>query len=264
MRRKHVVDIWKSHKNYLAKKPGLFKHHRIADYLAKAFGGGPHYYYVLDSPTLTFDLVSATTRELLGMDPSDFSIERFVDLIHPDDVEFFLRCEDVVAHFLKRCISPEQMTRYKINYCLRQRAADGTYRLFLMQTLTLSTTKDGELLKVFGAHSDISHITSVNNKRLSLIGLDGEPSFFEIDVFDDHPAIGDFTPYDGEDEVCPYTRREREIVKLLSCGLSTEEIAEQLIISSQTVLTHRKNLLRKTGARNTAELVAESVRKGFV
>jgi len=51
------------------------------------------------------------------------------------------------------------------------------------------------------------------------------------------------------------TRREKEILKLVIEELTTDEIAEKLFISSTTVISHRKSLLRKLNAKNTAGLV---------
>lgn len=51
------------------------------------------------------------------------------------------------------------------------------------------------------------------------------------------------------------TIREREVLKLISEGLVTKEIAEKLFISIGTVATHRRNLISKLKVKNTAELV---------
>ena len=55
------------------------------------------------------------------------------------------------------------------------------------------------------------------------------------------------------------TPRENEIFKLLSSGYSAKMIASKLNISETTVITHRKNLIHKLKAKNSAELV----RKGY-
>lgn len=51
------------------------------------------------------------------------------------------------------------------------------------------------------------------------------------------------------------TNRELEILELIVKEHTNQEIAEKLYISSRTVDAHRRNLLQKTGARNTAGLV---------
>lgn len=51
------------------------------------------------------------------------------------------------------------------------------------------------------------------------------------------------------------TEREIEIVKLISDGLTSHEIASKLFISSRTVETHRSNLLSKVDAKNSMEML---------
>ena len=56
-------------------------------------------------------------------------------------------------------------------------------------------------------------------------------------------------------ELPALTSREKEVLELIAEGMTNNEIAEKIFISASTVDTHRKNLLAKMPARNTAELV---------
>lgn len=259
-----VEHIWNSHQNYLGKQSRELRDFDIATQMANLFCPGEFYYYVINSPTLTLDL-AVNTESLLGILPEEFTLEKLMESVHPDDIPFMMKCEDIVAYFLKNCIPPEKMVRYKISYCLREKTAHRGYRLFLLQTITLQTTENGALLKVFGSHTDISHITTENNHRLSLIGLNGEPSYLGIDVFAD-TVLNEYQPFSLVDSVMsiPFTKRELEILQLLANGFNTEEIAEKLFISRNTVETHRRNMLNKTDARNTTELVADCIRMGYI
>lgn len=60
------------------------------------------------------------------------------------------------------------------------------------------------------------------------------------------------------------TNREKEILELICKELTTPEIAEKLFISNRTVEGHRKNLLEKTGAKNTAGLVVFALKNELV
>jgi len=58
--------------------------------------------------------------------------------------------------------------------------------------------------------------------------------------------------------------REKEIIQLLSEGLTTKNIATKLFISPHTVETHRQNILLKLGLKNTAEVVKYAIQKGLI
>jgi PAS domain S-box-containing protein len=60
----------------------------------------------------------------------------------------------------------------------------------------------------------------------------------------------------GRGAELPLTRREREVVTMISLGKETAEIAAELHISSETVRTHVRNAMAKLGARTRAQLVA--------
>lgn len=51
------------------------------------------------------------------------------------------------------------------------------------------------------------------------------------------------------------TRREMEIMRYIGQAMSNMSIAEKLYISDQTVSVHRKNIMRKLGVNNTANLI---------
>lgn len=60
------------------------------------------------------------------------------------------------------------------------------------------------------------------------------------------------------------TVRELEVLKGIARGWTTTEISARLFISDNTVETHRKSLMLKFGARNSADLVMKAVERGFI
>jgi DNA-binding NarL/FixJ family response regulator len=60
------------------------------------------------------------------------------------------------------------------------------------------------------------------------------------------------------------SRRETEVLKLIADGFTNQEIADKMFISPLTVDSHRKNLLMKLSARNTAALIKIAICKGFI
>lgn len=60
------------------------------------------------------------------------------------------------------------------------------------------------------------------------------------------------------------SKREIEVLRLIAEGKTSGKIAEQLFISTNTVDTHRKNIMAKCGVRNIAELVSFANRNDLV
>lgn len=64
-------------------------------------------------------------------------------------------------------------------------------------------------------------------------------------------------------QITKITRREKEVLDLLSRGYSSSEISRTLWISEETVKSHRKNIAMKVGAKNAAHLIRRSFELGL-
>lgn len=121
----------------------------------------------------------------------------------------------------------------------------------------LEMGESAETSKYYMLKGEIHAATTVNNNAVSLIGLEGRPSYFNL------KSIADLTQSD--DSHTMYSPREREILRLLAEGLTSKEIASYYLhLSSDTIRTHRKNILVKGGSRNTAHAIATAVRNGLI
>ncbi len=60
------------------------------------------------------------------------------------------------------------------------------------------------------------------------------------------------------------SQRERQILELIAYENTNDDIAETLYISNQTVKTHRRNLLEKLSARNTAGMIRRAFELGLL
>lgn len=71
-------------------------------------------------------------------------------------------------------------------------------------------------------------------------------------------------PHRGRPATLGLTRREREVLQLLSEGHNNREVGVRLGISVKTIETHRARVMRKVGVRSLAALVRYAVREGIV
>lgn len=58
--------------------------------------------------------------------------------------------------------------------------------------------------------------------------------------------------------------REKTVFKLIAEGYTSRQIAESLVISIKTVMTHRANIMEKLGVHNKAEIIKLAIRHGLI
>jgi DNA-binding NarL/FixJ family response regulator len=68
----------------------------------------------------------------------------------------------------------------------------------------------------------------------------------------------------GTSYIPKISMREKDVLRLILNERTTQEIADELFISVNTVETHRNHLMQKLGARNLAGLVRIAIEKGLV
>jgi DNA-binding NarL/FixJ family response regulator len=62
----------------------------------------------------------------------------------------------------------------------------------------------------------------------------------------------------------PLSRRELEVLKLIAEAFTSDQIAQELVISRRTVDRHRENILSKLGMRDRVELTRYAIRRGLI
>ncbi len=216
------------------------------------FLAGDSYYFVFNYHTLQCDVVSHEVEAIHGYKPSEFDLMLMSEQIHPDDFPYFLSIGRRIEEFLSQ-LPIEKIMKYKARYDVRYPKKNGDYVRILFQGINIEHDKKGRLLRSFCIHTDITYLKKEGKPTLSFIGMDGEPSYIDVDVQNNlHNSKDDFTA------------RERDILKLLIEGKLSKQISSILNISKQTVDTHRKNMLHKKHLTNTSELVGKSIMCGWI
>lgn len=245
-------DLWKViTKGNISEEENLKHDLEIHKKLLNIFQVGGFYYLIVNVFEGKFDYVSPQIKDILGIESETVSLEDFLELIHPEDQPYFLNFEKEVSHFFSQ-LPIDKINRYKVRYDYRVRKSNGEYIRILQQGISLEHDDDGAVLRTLVVHTDISDLKENTKPILSLIGLEGEPSYTNIEVEHEY-IVSSFL-----------TQREKEIISLLSNGNSSKEIAVELCISPFTVETHRKNLLSKTNTKNVGQLIAKAIREGWV
>jgi len=214
------------------------------------FQVGSYFYFVVNVRKSLFEMVSPEMSEVLGYPLQDLTLDFFVNRMHPDDLPFFLNFEVAVGDFFIN-FSGEQLFKYKVQYDFRIKKANGQYIRILHQFIIIQ--HNPENVKTFAIDTDITNLKTDVTPQLSFIGLEGEPSYINVDV------NNIFTPTKHI-----FTKREREILRALANGMNSAEISDSLNISRFTVDVHRKNMLKKTEAKSTYEIIQKAYNNGWV
>jgi len=61
-----------------------------------------------------------------------------------------------------------------------------------------------------------------------------------------------------------FSARELEIIKMIESGMNSKQIADKLFISVNTVNTHRRNILQRSGKNNISNLIYELNEQGLI
>ena len=109
---------------------------------------------------------------------------------------------------------------------------------------------------IFALQSDLdSHTAIEDNILVPMVRLIENPSY------SGHKAVSASDPQSERDEL---SDREIEILVSVAQGLLNKEIADRHNISINTVITHRKNITRKTGIKTVAGLTVYAILNGYV
>ncbi|MBV5312250.1 MAG: helix-turn-helix transcriptional regulator [Prolixibacteraceae bacterium] len=76
--------------------------------------------------------------------------------------------------------------------------------------------------------------------------------------------LNSFSTNPGKETDTELTRREIEVLQLLTKGYSNKEIADQLFVSTHTVISHRKNISEKTGIKSASGLTMYAILKNII
>jgi DNA-binding CsgD family transcriptional regulator len=211
------------------------------------------FFYISDFHQVKNDYVHPNAEKILGFSNERFNQFGFIyEITHPEDRGFVLAFSmKTIVHSrkLKELLKHDRFCAvFSIDF--RAQHADGSIIRLNRHTCCYRTDREGNMAYALSLFTDITHLKKPNCITYSWAG-EGAQDF----------NIDDILSLNGNIEI---SHRELEVLKCLAEGMAGSEIANSLHISEHTVISHRKNMLRKLGARNTTELVNIAVKSGFL
>lgn len=214
------------------------------------FQTGRSYYMIFNFRDVELEFISAEIQNVLGYKPCEMTATLFLQSIHPDDKNYFLKFENRVTQFYKE-LPPEKRGNYIYHHDYRVKNKNDKYIRILHQIVPIEYDEHN-FYKTLAMHTDITHIKRDGVPALSIIGLHDEPSYYDIQDTEN------FTK-----SYSLFTNREKEIITLIIEGCGSKEIAQELRISLYTVNNHRKNILKKAKVKTPQDLLKKAINEGW-
>lgn len=247
-----LLQIWKVDK--LEESTEINKKLKPKSAPMRRYGTGRSFYFVLNASKKVLEFCSKGIEELLGYtfeEAQETGGGFIVDLVHPHDVAEVNRQSQLASSFY---YSQKISDRKKItfNFYTRICRKDNKTIYIQNQLVPLQLNKEGMPLVLLFIWTDVSHISPKQEVLATALHIQSN-EFWILSPSDD-------TFYSSQ----IFSNREREILKMVSQGLTSRDISSALKLSYHTVRTHRRNMLAKIHKRSTAELVQFANRHGII
>ncbi len=186
---------------------------------------------------------------MLGIEPEELSFYHFMEITHPDEIQRLNIGRPKIIKLAQDLYIAQEGARL-LSTDFRMRTPDGNYSNILVQAYLVYTTLPRKSVFFLKLHTNID--------------------WWKNKGFGFHYFLGeDMNCFRFPDEELLnmgmlLSKREFEILQFVEQGLSSEQIAEELFLSVNTIHTHRCNMLRKTGKESISDLVYSFKEKGLM
>lgn len=193
----------------------------------------------------------ARVFEIFGLPPfpGGMTRERWVNAIHPDDMEY-------AAAVFRQHLKGETPI-FQIEHRIKH--TDGHYTWILASGKVMHRTDDGWATRVIGTCQDVSiqkRLTQeTENLLIRLEALLGATREKQATTADPAPRAA---------AVNQLTRREKAVLTMIAQGLTSTQIAERMHLATGTIGSHRRNLMAKLDLHSTAEVTRFAMENGLL
>lgn len=207
------------------------------------------FFYIGDLIKLKILYSSSRSRQLLGVAPEDMDPSVFFTCTHPDDLR-------------RHSVARTKLFNLGQELFIEKRG----YRLISTNFRFKHTSGDyiNTLVQCYLFFSEIPYRT------VFILQVSTDISWFKKNKQSYHLHVGDdlsFFRYPDKELLLKgniFSAKEFEIIKLISTGMTSEQIAKRTYRSVHTIDTHRRNILKKSGKLSTTELIHDLKERGMI
>lgn len=217
-------------------------------------------FFIIDYTERSHILMTGPVLSISGYMPDDFlkgGLDFVVAIFQKDDFRVWnSQMFPQIFQFLQQQPHEEHLS-YIFEFTYRFHKKGGDSYTIWQKCSFLTDPVTGLPLFSFGVASNISAIKRDRSMVKIVTRIDERnerPSYMPISTDYFYPIP----------EEASLSRREKEILLWLAEGLSSKQLAHKLGLSPNTILNHRKNMLRKTNSKNVAELIRFAIENKII
>jgi len=228
---------------------GIDPNHPLMLELEEMMEAGNQFFYIADAIQLNIMFASKGSTSMIGIEPEELTFYHFMEVTHPDDLVRLNLGRPKIVRLAQELYLAKEGVRY-FSTDFRMRNTGGDYSNILVQGYFVYTT--------------------VPHKTVFFLKLHTNIDWWKKSSFGFHYYLGEdleYFKYPDEELLnlgMLISDREFEILRLVEQGLSSEQIAEKLFLSINTVNTHRSNMLKKTGKEAISDLIYSYKERGLM
>jgi len=192
---------------------------------------------------------SKRSMDMIGVEPADLNPLKFYQVLHPDELDRKMLIKNLLTKSADKMFLAEKGHKL-LSTNFQAKNTKGKYFNVLCQYFIYYSEVPYKSVFIFELHTNIDWYNKHKSGHHYYLGED----------------LSNFR-YPDEELLKighVFSKREFDILQLLEKGYSTEHIAETLFLSPNTVKTHRRNMLHKSGKANIPELIFDLKEHGLL
>jgi DNA-binding CsgD family transcriptional regulator len=207
------------------------------------------FFYFGDLILFQIMYTSKRSMDMLGVEPSELSPLKFYQALHPDEMQRNVLYKNVLTKAAHNLFLAEK-GHILLSASFQVKNAKGKYINVLSQFFVFYSEVPYKSVFAVKVHTNIDWYKKHKSGHHYYLGED----------------ISNFRYPDLEllQNANVFSKREFDILHLLEKGYSTEKVAEKLFLSPNTIKTHRRNILHKSGKATIPELIFELKEHGYL
>jgi hypothetical protein len=206
------------------------------------------YFFIADLINFKIIYTSKLSTVMIGIDPLEVSPNHLFEVTHPDDLK---------RHSLGR----EKVIKMAHNFYMKEQG-----EAFISSNFRIKNPKDGYseiLVQCYLMYSS-------KRKTVYIIQVHTNIDWCKKKLHGYHYYLGNdlaFFRYPDIEMLKKgniFSDREFEILNMIAAGLNNDQVAKKLFLSTHTVVTHRRNILKKSGKLTISEVIYDLIDRGLL